>query len=336
MHCPVRPQKCNRLFRKTFEQVSQIVSLKFEVCDRPIIAFGPRMPGYGSWDWVGSDIAESLGSRWDVQIFDDEIPACDLVVFVKFKPAANVLRQIASGSAIIYCPIDFYGSAAEIDADASSLLVCDRVLIHCERLRKYFAPYAAVEYMDHHVKFSASLRREFVTRGPLLWVGVRSNLLPLVEFVNANRFPEELWILTNPEDPTAVPSPAQYGFRSDRPVRIGCWTPERQREWTSVCRGALDVKARDFRSCHKPPAKGIDFIASGVPLAIESNSSTAEHLGRMGLDSATPDDLDRWLSRDYWDETVRFGAAIGELLSRKRVVRRFERVIEQLLAGRRF
>ena len=101
---------------------------------RPIVAFGPRMPGFGSWDWVGADIAESLSNRWDVRIFNEQIPDCDLVMFIKFKPIVSVLRQISRRAGVVYCPIDFFGIAAEIDADAASLMACDRILIHCERL----------------------------------------------------------------------------------------------------------------------------------------------------------------------------------------------------------
>src|SRR4029077_15886972 len=172
---------------------------------RPVIAFGPRLPDFGSWDWVGADIADELSREFDVRIFDHEVPLCDLVVFVKFKPAADAHRRISQSSAIIHCPIDFYGSSSEIDADAAAIAACDRVLIHCERLRRHFAPYASVEYMDHHVKFAAPLRPSFLADGPLRWVGVRTNLPPLVDWVNRHHLPEELWVLTNPENPAQTP-----------------------------------------------------------------------------------------------------------------------------------
>jgi hypothetical protein len=103
---------------------------------------------------------------------------------------------------------------------------------------------------------------------------------------------------------------------------------------TSSARAVLDIKGDDFRARHKPPAKGIDFIASGVPLAMNPESSTVEHLGRLGFKVVSPFDTARWFSRDYWYDTHRFGAAIRELLSLERVAKRYGRVISEVLAER--
>lgn len=301
---------------------------------RPVVAFGPEVPGFGSWEWVGADTAQELSSVFDTRIFHDEIPDCEALVLVKFKPPAEVLRSISRRAAVIYCPIDAYGSRAEIEADADALRSCDLVLVHCERLRTHVAPYAAVEYIDHHVKFAGPPRREYRGAGPILWVGVRTNLPPLVAWANRNALPEELWVLTNPEDPDRAPTARDFGFRNPGRVRIERWTAERQRQWTEECRAALDVKGHDFRARHKPPAKAIDFLASGVPLAMNADSSSTEHLARMGFQLASPHEPDRWLSREYWEETVRFGAALRELLPPRRVALRWKRILERVLAGR--
>jgi hypothetical protein len=65
------------------------------------------------------------------------------------------------------------------------------------------------------------------------------------------------------------------------------------------------------------------------------DSSTAEHLARMGFDLADPLDTEWWLSPEYWEETQRFGLALRELLSLERVARRFKRIIDEVLAERR-
>jgi len=301
---------------------------------RRSVAFGPRIEGFGSWDWVGADTAQAVSSDFDVTVFGEQVPEADVVVFIKFKPRAEILRDISRRSALVYCPIDFYGSADEIRKDADSLVACDLVLIHCERLRKHVAQFAPVEYIDHHVKFVAPLRREFVSDGPILWIGVRSNLPPVVNWINQNPLEDELWILTNPEDPGHELAPVEYGFRVPGRIRMECWTPERHVEWTSLCRGAFDVKGEDFRATHKPPAKAIDFLASGAPISLQPDSSTAEHLAAMGFEAATIDDRERWLSRDYWDDTARFGGVLRELLSLKRVRHRWRRIIENVFSRR--
>ena len=83
---------------------------------------------------------------------------------------------------------------------------------------------------------------------------------------------------------------------------------------TAAARGFLDIKGNDFRARHKPPAEGIDAIASGVPLAMTPESSTVEHLRTHGIRKwLRRSILERWFSRDYWEEARRFGLALREL-----------------------
>jgi hypothetical protein len=95
---------------------------------------------------------------------------------------------------------------------------------------------------------------------------------------------------------------------------------------------AIDIKRTDFRSRHKPPAKAIDFIASGLPLAVNADNSPVEHLARLGFEVASLLDTDRWLSREYWKETRRFGQALREILSLEGIGRRLKWIIDDVLA----
>jgi hypothetical protein len=298
----------------------------------PKVAFGPRALGWGSWDWAGADIAESLAGDFETVVFDAwDVPHCDVLVLVKHPPPVGWIEEAAKTTAVIYSPIDRYNSAAEIDADAGLLRRCARVLVHCERLRRYVEPYATTEYMDHHIKFAAPLRREPRLKGDLLWVGVRTNLPPLVAWVNAHPLPDPLEVVTNFADPARPPTAVDLGFDAGIPVRVHDWSPGLQAALTGRAKGVLDVKGDDFRARHKPPAKGIDFVASGVPLAMDAGSSTAEHLARMGFEVASPLDARRWLSGEYAAETIRFGGAIRELLGRERIARRYRRIIDSVL-----
>lgn len=303
---------------------------------RARVAFGPVMPGWGSWDWVGADLCEELGHYFVTTTFGfDEVPDADVVVVVKHLPPLVWLESSARRSRILCCPVDYFGSAGDLDAARACLRRCARIVVHCEGLRRYFAAYAPTEYLDHHVKFVTPMREEFRAEGFILWVGVWTNLPSLVEWVNAHSLPGELRVLTNYEDPKQPPSPADCGFRRGVDVRLENWSPERQLRWTAEARAALDIKGQDFRSRHKPPAKAIDFIASGVPLAMNPDSSSVEHLARLGFDVASPEDPAWWLSREYWEETCRFGGAMRELLSRERIGRRLKRIVDAVLAERR-
>jgi hypothetical protein len=76
----------------------------------------------------------------------------------------------------------------------------------------------------------------------------------------------------------------------------------------------------------------MDFIASGLPLAMNPDSSAAEHLAQMGFELAAPQDTDRWFSREYWEETQNFGSALEELMALKRIGSRYRHLIEQVLS----
>lgn len=297
------------------------------------VAFGPEMAGWGSWEWVGEDIARELGRYFRTCTFPPwELPDADVVVVVKHAPPREWLEAAARRGRVVYAPVDFYGSAGEIDSDGAMLRKCARVVVHCERLRRYFEPYARVRYVDHHLKFTAEVPPGYRDEGFILWVGVRTNLPALVAWVNRHSLPGKLVVLTNLEDPSTLPRPRDIGFREQERIRIENWTAERQRALTGLARAALDVKGQDFRSRHKPPAKALDFIASGLPLAMNEDSCVVEHLAGMGFDVASPLEPERWLSPGYWEETRRFGLTIRQKLTLEEVGRRWRSLIENVVS----
>ena len=362
------------------------------------VAFGPVTPGWGSWEWVGADLQRELAGCFDSARFGwNEFPECDVAVIVKHLPPAEAIERLARRAAVVYAPVDAYGSQAEIAADATGLRRCARIVVHCERLRPYFEPFAPVTYMDHHLKFASREMAVYPSeseRGFILWAGVRSNLPPLVEWVNRYGLDLPLVVLTNLEQEArsgggreqvigdreqglaggaergqvlddreqgrvgprsgrgSVPTrsvgtsgekmgadvgrelAAMFGFAAGGDVRVENWSARRQRELTATAMAAIDIKGDDFRARHKPPAKAIDFIASGLPLAM-NDSSGAEHLARIGFDVASPLDAPRWFSRAYREETVAFGRTLRERLSLRMVGMRWSRLVEEVGSGER-
>jgi glycosyltransferase involved in cell wall biosynthesis len=296
------------------------------------IAFGPEMPGWGSWEWVGADLARTLGARATTFTAWQE-PDADAVIVVKHPPPPEWAKCVARRAALIYCPVDQYDSAGEIAADALMLRLCRHIIIHCERLRPYFDSFAPVTYLDHHVKYAARPRRAFRAEGRLLWVGVRTNLGPFVEWVNAHPLPAPLEVLTNLERPNESADSAALGFRAGLDVRVQNWTPELHLQLTATARASLDVKGEDFRSRHKPAAKAVDFVASGLPVAMNPRSSPAEYLAGHELEVPSPQDVDRWLSREYWEQTREVGRRLRRELTVPRVAARLVKIVEETLAS---
>lgn len=252
------------------------------------IAIGPELPEFGSWNWIGRDWIEMLCETYNLSTFSD-LNACprdvDAVIFVKFKPDVSGLHALsASGISIFFAPVDVYGSAEEIDEDRHSLRIVDAVLVHSPRLLRYFAGYCTVKYIDHTIKYATPEIVSGNCNGPYLWVGRRCNLSPLVAWKNQTSLDRELWILTNDVDEggaTHVQSNS-IGLKRSGSIRIEPWTPELQVDWTAMACCAIDVKANDFRARHKPPAKALDFAASGLPVASNRGSSVDLHFRQLG------------------------------------------------------
>lgn len=276
------------------------------------------MPGWGSWEWIGVDLAQELKRYCHTLTFTyDQVPEADLIVLVKHPPPQPWFLEATRRAPLVYCPVDYYDSASAIDADAFWLSKLQQVVIHCHRLHRFFVPYAPVTYLDHHVKFVTTEQTLPCADGPILWVGVHTNLPPLVEWLKSHELPAPLLVLTNYEE-KAVMTAGEFGFPKDYPVTIERWTQECHLRCLLQVRAALDIKGKDFRSRHKPPAKALDFLAAGLPLALSRDSSSAEHLEEMGFAVADPEDVKRWFSPDYAAECQRFGTALRELLSRSR------------------
>ena len=311
---------------------------------RPTVAFGPVRDGFGSWEWVGVELAEALSPYFDVTMFRDDPPKTQAAVFVKFPPPTDWLPRLES-TRIIYCPVDFFGSAKEIDQYSSYLACCSAIIIHSHRLRKYFRPYAPVEYLDHHIRFATPNRRRSVTDGPLLYVGVTSNLPPVVEWINRFSLPRDLILLTNHTEAGDEASVKRFGISQGKRVQVLRWSPSLQIQLQGECSAAIDIRGSDFRARHKPPTKAMDFLASGIPVALSASSSTADHLRFMGFepailpgsdavsDSALIRGFDRLFSAEYVSEAGRFGAAIAELNSLPRIALRMRRLIDGVLGG---
>ena len=89
------------------------------------VSFGPVAPGWGSWDWVGADLAEALSGEIDVRVYQAwELPHAQVVVVVKHQPPAEWVETVARQARLIFAPVDGYGSVAEIDRDAGWLRRC--------------------------------------------------------------------------------------------------------------------------------------------------------------------------------------------------------------------
>ena len=277
-------------------------------------------------------MAEELSQFYDIEFFSDSIPASDLAIIVKYD-FPDLMSSRPQETPVIYCPVDCYGSAGDIDRDGKWLFQCQQIITHSEFLRKYFCAYAPVEYIDHHVRFVSKTIASKSTEGPILWTGIRTNLPPLVEWVNQNTLSQELWVLTNLEQGNTSVTQDALGFSGNNSIRIENWTPQKHVNWAELASSAIDVKGTDFRARHKPPTKALDYLASGLPLAMNTESSSVKHLARQGFQIASVDDQEFWFSDEYRNQTIEFGSELRKILSRENIGKRFKTIIDSILSN---
>lgn len=242
------------------------------------VAVGPENTDFGSWNWVGRSLLEDLPDTFEPIAFADpfDVPEADIVIFIKFRPSGEYLRELRQRSILVFVPIDIFGSVAEINESRHDLQTFDLVLVHSERLIRYVIPYSKVRYVDHPLKFVLPTPKLFSQDGPLIWIGRRCNIEPVVAWANQQTLGRRLHILTNGERDQLQFE--QFGFQRHNDVVGNIWTEDRHVALLAMASAAVDIKGDGFRARHKPPAKMIDYLASGLPV-IANRSSASYWLG---------------------------------------------------------
>jgi hypothetical protein len=113
------------------------------------------MRNWGSWEWLGADLVGALNGWFDATVYEGwSIPSADVVVIVKHRPPPDAVESLRDPM-VLYFPVDAYASVRQIIDSADFLGMCDRIVVHSHRLFEFFAPYAPVELLDHHLKYLA-------------------------------------------------------------------------------------------------------------------------------------------------------------------------------------
>jgi hypothetical protein len=129
---------------------------------RKTIAFGwvRHVP---SWHWAGFEVGRELSKDYEVVLYEQTAspPPCDVLFLVKQRPSAAFVSTVrAQGTALVYCPIDAYHAAQDIEADAALLRACSMLMVHSERLLPLLRPYCrATHFVEHHSRYALDRTR---------------------------------------------------------------------------------------------------------------------------------------------------------------------------------
>ncbi len=314
------------------------------------VAFGPARD-VPSWSWAGLDTARELSKYYDVVIYDSwsTPPDCDVLFVVKERPPDSFINDAQKKTKLVYCPIDAYRDHDQLARDADVFRTCAMVLVHCERLLPLVRSYCNnTHFVEHHARYALNEMAGYKETGFILWIGACQYVPYLVKWLEQHPIDHEIKILTDIDNyrgrHAARVFAAEIGMRfeisEDASSIAGCqvyrWSERRQDEMMRACKAALDVKmTAKFEQRHKPPTKAQQYIASGIPFAVNPDSYSAEYFRVRGLEVASPVETARWLSREYWEATRVCGDRLRVSTSSEAVGSRYRELIESVWAHSR-
>ena len=300
-----------------------------------------------SWNWAGFEVARELSKTHDVVLYDTARapPECDVLFMIKKLPSSEFCELARQrGTRLVYCPIDGYRAADEIERDAELLRACALVIVHCERLLPLLRAVGAnAHFVEHHNRYGLDEPAAYRDDGYLLWIGSAQYIPYLVLWLQSHPLDGEIKILTDIDNERArakaylfaAECGLDFSLMADATSIAGCrihrWSERRQRDMMQSCRAALDVKMTQFfNQHHKPPTKAQQFVASGIPFAVNPESYSAEYFRTRGFEVASPLDTVRWLSHEYWQETQCAAAWLREATSIETVAARYRTLIDSI------
>ena len=223
------------------------------------------------------------------------------------------------------------------------------VVVHCERLLPLVRPYCGnTHFVDHHTRYALNAMADYKDAGFILWIGACQYVPYLVRWLDHHPIQHEIKILTDIDNDRARQAARVFAAQIGMKVEVsrgatsiaGCrvypWSERRQYDMMRECKAALDVKMTGkFNQRHKPPTKAQQYIASGIPFAVNPDSYSAEYFRVRGFEVASPVETSRWLSREYWEATRICGERLRASTSIEAVGSRYRELIESLWARAR-
>ena len=278
------------------------------------VAIGP-VRNFPSWHWCGGDLVGGLRLSHDVRVFRQhselEADSLDAVVIVKEPPPGG---WTAGTAKTVYLPVDFFESEGQILDHAKFLGSCHSVATHCSRLDDHIRLHCGrLAHVEHYGKYVLPEMSEYKEEGFVLWTGQGKYVGDALGWHRKSDRGFKLIMLTNDCGWSRGPDPRAG-------VYIARWSAAEHLRLLGAARAGLDVKGGDFHQMTKPPTKAQQFVASGVPVAVNRESYSWEWFHGRGLDLSDPDDESRWFSRRYWEETREFGLHLRRELSREVVI----------------
>ena len=288
------------------------------------IAIGPSRDRYPSWEWCAQDLIPDMAKLHDFTVFrrfsELDGKSFDLLMVVKQPPPAEAKIQV---NKIIYMPVDYFKNTSDILNLSNFLQSCNLIAVHCSRLSNHLKPYCnEIAFIEHYDKLVLDKPSPFRPEGFALWTGQHTYAPLICEWFTKTDTKFPLTMLTSVKK---IPP----HFKNIPKLTFLDWSQSGHMEFSRNAKAGLDLKGPDFHQQAKPPLKIQQFVASGIPSAVNRDSYTWEYFHDRGFDLATPDDKARWFSQDYWNETNQFAPQLRESIKKTNVIQSYLDLIER-------
>lgn len=285
------------------------------------IAFGPkRNKIVGSWRWFGEDLAKELEKYYNIKYVEQnkKCPKCDVLIIVKNVEFAVQQMKYISPEKIIYLSIDHFKSPTQLRNERIKLKNC--ITVHqSESMMNTMEQYCKEYFINHHIKFGQEFN-QYQEFGPIFWVGGSQYIDIILKYLNEHKINKPIKMVTTGRHK------GKYINLTD--IEYTNWTPDNQLKIQKQCKVAIDIKGFDWWQKHKPTTKLMDYIAAGLPPATNKISHGYEYLLKLGFDCCSPEETDRWFSRDYYLETLKFRNKVIELCSLENIGLKYREIID--------
>jgi len=328
------------------------------------VAIGPEANA-PSWRWVGFDTMRELSKYFQIDVFSDEPPESDAVIYVK-QPPKNFSPRVSSPP-VLYLPVDYFENPESIQANGDFLRSCAAIGCHCQRLVPLLRPYCHdIFFIDHHGKYTLPQISQYRVNGFVLWIGSLEYVAYLLAWLRRYPIEPELRLATNYLSNTGRQRSYALAEKLNFKINISdthineyrtiYWSEREQFKAMREAKGALDIKAgpwlwekshtdkSDLGLSHdadiqarvwhqqlKPPTKAQKFVASGIPFAVNEDSYSFEYLKNAGFTPCLPQNQQWWFSREYWNQTAAYAAKLRRLTSLEYIGLQYKAAIERMV-----
>jgi len=176
---------------------------------------------------------------------------------------------------------------------------------------------------------------QYKEKGFILWIGQFENIAYILDYLRDHQLPHPIKFLSNAESnkvsyEEGIKLCKAMGVMPElKKYSIEEWNENTQYEYMREAKAAIDIKGTSFNQRHKPPTKVQQYLISGIPSAINPGCNSYDYLKLQGFNICAPTEIDRWFSKEYWEEVQQFRPKLRAECSLKKVTESYKSIIEK-------